>query len=152
MRIFFVSHGPRATAPHRFSVMRKPSLLNSLVRSQIVAALATVCDFFTLILLTEVAGLYYVWSAASGAFAGATVSFLLGRHWAFAAADGRLSFQIYKYAAVSAGSLVLNTLGVYVLTDFVRLAYPISRIFAAIFIGLTYNFLLQRYFVFGPGR
>jgi len=128
--------------------MQKPTLIKSLARSQITAVIATVSDFAMLVFLTEVVGIYYVASTAVGAFIGAVISFLLGRFWAFVAPDGNFVHQIIKYAAVSGGSLGLNSAGVYLMTDFGHLPYPISKVIIAVSVGLTYNFFLHRYFVF----
>ncbi len=129
-------------------MIRKPSLIQSLGRSQIAAVAATLADFGVLVVLTELAGLYYVWSTAIAAMTGAAISFLLGRFWAFRAPEGDWFLQAAKYALVSVGSLILNSAGVFIFTEYAYLPYALSKAVTALFVGLTYNFLLHRYFVF----
>ena len=125
-----------------------PSLGTSFKRSQIASLIATVVDFGALVLLTELAHLWYVASTACGAFLGAITNFWLGRHWSFEAHEEDLHGQAFKYAIVSGGSLLLNSGGVFVLTDYGKLPYPVSKAIAALLIGFVWNFPLQRAFVF----
>jgi putative flippase GtrA len=129
-----------------------PSVAKSFARSQVAALVATVVDFSTLMLLTEVAGLWYVASTAAGAFLGAVTNFLLGRHWSFEAADpeahGPMHHQAWRYALVSGGSLLLNSGGVWALTEGFGLPYPVSKGLVAVAVGFLYNYPMQRAFVF----
>jgi putative flippase GtrA len=119
-----------------------------LFRHQIAGLIATAVDFGALIILTEVFGLWYVYSTATGALLGAITNFFISSYWAFSGSKNSLVNQMWKYIIVSAGSLVLNTLFVYLLTDFLNFDYKISKVITAITIAWTYNFLLMRYYVF----
>jgi putative flippase GtrA len=121
----------------------------SLRRSQIASLSATAVDFGSLIFLVEVCGVWYVAATAMGAGLGAIVNFLLGRHWSFTADEQKVSGQALRYAAVAALSLVLNSLAVYLLTAYGDIYYALSRVIAAVLIGLLFNFPLHRRFVFG---
>lgn len=128
------------------------NLSRSFHRSQVAALAATVVDFGSLVLLVEFVHVWYVAATAMGAFFGAVTNFLLGRHWAFhPGAPERLDDirgQARRYALVSAGSLALNTLGVYLFTDIGGLRYIASKATVAILISVFFNFPLQRAFVF----
>ena len=126
-----------------------PSLLVSLRRSQVASLAATIVDFTSLIFLVEVAHVWYVAATATGAFNGAVVNFILGRHWSFKAYDGSVRGQIVRYAVVSAISLVLNSLAVYLLTEYAGIHYAFSRAISAVSVGVLFNFPLHRHFVFG---
>lgn len=121
----------------------------SLRRSQIASLTATAVDFSSLIFLVEVCRVWYVAATAIGAAVGALVNFFLGRHWSFTARDQAVPGQALRYAAVAALSLVLNSLAVYLFTAHLNIHYVISRVIAAISIGLLFNFPLHRRFVFG---
>jgi len=120
----------------------------SLRRSQVAAISATIVDFCSLIFLVEIGHVWYVAATAIGAFLGALVNFLLGRHWSFAAKDDAIHGQVLRYTAVSIGSLVLNSLGVYLLTEDFGIHYALSKLITAISVGLLFNFPLHRRFVF----
>ena len=126
----------------------KPSLLVSLRRAQIASLTATVVDFASLIFLVEVGHVWYVAATATGALLGAIVNFMLGRHWTFMANRESVRRQVIRYAGVAAMSLVLNSIGVYLLTEYLRIYYAMSKVITAFLVGLLFNFPLQRLFVF----
>lgn len=126
----------------------KPQLLVSFGRSQVASLTATAVDFGTLVLLVEAFRIWYVGATAFGAFVGAVTSFTFGRHWCFEAFSGPLWRQASRYAAVSGVSLLLNSGGVFVLTDFGGLKYTASKVVTALLVGVFFNFPLHRSFVF----
>ena len=128
--------------------MRRPSFLVSFSRSQISAFIATIVDVSTLLVCVEVLRFWYVPSTAMGAALGAVTNFALNRYWSFEAADGRWETQAWKYALVSTGSLLLNTAGVYAVTEGFHFDYRVSKIIVALAVGFFYNFPLHRNIVF----
>lgn len=120
----------------------------SLGRAQVAALAATAVDFGTLFFATERLGLWYVFSTGIGAILGAVTNFALNRHWSFEASDREWGPQATRYAAVSAGSLGLNMLGVYAFTDGAGLKYGVSKVLTAVLVGLLFNFPLHRRYVF----
>lgn len=128
--------------------MKKDFWLYNLFRHQIAGLIATAVDFGVLIILTEFFDVWYVLSTALGALFGAVTNFFISSYWAFSGSKNSLVNQMFKYVIVSAGSLILNTLFVYILTDFLQFDYKISKVITAITIAWTYNFLLMRYYVF----
>lgn len=110
--------------------------------------IATTFDFLVLITLVEFMDVYYVTAAGIGAVVGAIISFHLGRNWAFRRKDGSLSAQAIKYILTSGLSLMLNTLGIYLLTDYANIPYVASKIIISILVGIFFNFLMYRYFVY----
>jgi putative flippase GtrA len=110
---------------------------------------ATLADFASLIFLVEVGHVWYVAATATGAFSGAVLNFILGRHWSFRAEHEAIQRQAIRYAVVSAVSLVLNSSGVYLLTDYLGMHYVMSKIITAVAVGILINFPLHRRFVFG---
>ena len=118
------------------------------LRHQTASFLATLIDFGALIFLTEIAGMWYVLSTAAGSLLGTVSNFIFSSYWAFSGSKNSLKNQVYKYVLVSIGSLILNTLFVYLITDFLNFDYKLSKFVTAIMIGWGYNFLLMRYYVF----
>ena len=126
----------------------KPSPIISFIRYNLVAILATGVDFICLIMLTELVGLWYLTSTVIAAVVGAITAFLLGRFWVFVSTESKIHHQAFRYFIVALGSVVLNSAGVYFFTDTVGLQYIISKAITAIIVGVGYNYLLGRYFVF----
>ncbi len=126
----------------------QPPLMVSLRRSQIASLTATLVDFGSLIFLVEIGGVWYVAATAIGAFLGAVVNFLLGRHWSFTAEKEGVRGQAVRYAAVSAASLALNSAGVYLFTEYLQIHYALSRVITAFLVSVLFNFPLHRHFVF----
>ncbi|MBS1958215.1 MAG: GtrA family protein [Bdellovibrionales bacterium] len=119
-------------------------------RSQLAALAATIVDFGTLTLWVEVGHQFYAYGVALGACMGAITNFLINRYWSFEAHHAPIHGQAFRYALVSAGSLVLNTFGVYLITERFGLHYMISKVTIAFLIGIFYNYPLHRYFVYEP--
>ena len=128
----------------------KPTAIakSSWLRSQAAALTATTTYFLVTIGLKESAGLWYVASNASGALCGAIVSFLLLRNWAFQRHDQRWHGQAARYVMASGLSLVLNTAGVWFLTEIFDIQYIVSKTIMAVLMGLTVNYWMFKHFVF----
>jgi putative flippase GtrA len=120
-------------------------------KAQVSALVATGVDFGTLLLLVEKIHLAYPYGVALGALAGAITNFQMNRHWSFQAASGSVKKQAFRYALVSAGSLVLNTLGVMLWTEFFQVHYVHSKILTSILVGILFNYPLHRDFVYRSG-
>jgi putative flippase GtrA len=126
----------------------KTGFYTSVWRSQISAGLATAVDFSTMLITVEILNLWYGLGVFLGAILGALTSFWLGRNWSFRATGERTQAQAFRYFWVSCGSLALNFFGVIFLTESFRLKYWLSKIVTVLVVGLFYNFVLHRYFVF----
>ena len=100
------------------------------------------------IFFTEIFKIWYVLSTAFGNLTGAIISFYLGRNWAFNRTEDQLHWQAVRYAVTALMSMGLNTGGVYLLTENFYISYLISKVLVAILIGVSFNFLMFRYFVF----
>lgn len=126
----------------------KTPFYTSFFRSQFASIVATGADFLVTFLFTDILKIWYVISTALGNLTGAIISFFLGRNWAFNQKEGALHWQAVRYAITSLMSMGLNTGGVYLLTENFDIPYLISKAIIAILIGVSFNFLMFRYFVF----
>jgi putative flippase GtrA len=124
----------------------------SLLKHQAGALAATAVDFSVMVAMVELAGLSPVVATAIGATCGAVTNFALGRRWIFTRHDRNALGQAARYAAVSSGSLVLNTLGEAIANGVLGVRYALARAFVAVVVSLAYNFPLHRAFVFREGR
>ena len=126
----------------------KKSSFYTYLKSQFTALIATAGDFSITIILKEIIGFWYVHAVALGAAAGAIIAFLLNRNWVFKSTQNSIRTQAFKYGLVAGGSWVLNTGGVYLLTESLGISYLYSKIIVSIFIGLSYNYIMAKRFVF----
>jgi putative flippase GtrA len=123
-------------------------MMGQFSRSQVASFVATCFDYGVLFSLSELAHVWYVIAVACGALAGAGSNFILNRHWAFQATHAKVHKQAWKYTQVSAGSLILNTGGVYLVTEYLHIHYAISVVIVSLVVGFAFNFPLQRAYVF----
>ena len=117
-------------------------------KSQLASLTATIVEYTTILLWTEVFHQFYVFGVAIGAAMGATTNFLINRHWSFKAANVPVGHQALRYTLVSAGSLLLNTGGVYLITENFHIHYMLSVMGVGLLVGFVYNYPLQRFFVY----
>jgi putative flippase GtrA len=128
--------------------MRARTELATFSRSLLTSLLTTVLDFATLIGLTELAGVNYVIATSIGTVVGAVANFTINKVWAFYARDMPAIPAMARFVGVQAGASALHTGGVWVLTRFARLPYPVSKLVIAATVYLTWNYPLNRWFVF----
>ena len=79
---------------------------------------------------------------------GGTAQFILCRNWVFKSGDGKILMRILKFVLVWLGNLMLSEAGVYFFTHFLKLDYKISVIATSVFLGVSYNYVMQKKFVF----
>lgn len=118
------------------------------IKAQAASLAATGFDFLTTIVLVNVFGWWYLAASVTGTIAGGLLNFMMGRLWAFNAADGRIEWQFIKYVLVWTGNLLLNAAGVFIITQYIGLSYVISKIITSVVVGIGYNYVLQKKFVF----
>jgi putative flippase GtrA len=83
-----------------------------------------------------------------GTICGGVVNFLLGRQWVFKGKGISIHRQASRYSLVWSGNFLLNVSGVFVMTGYLHANYILSKVFVSIVIGCTYNYLLQKEYVF----
>lgn len=132
----------------KFIIKRTTYNTREFSKASIAAFIGTAVDYVIFFVLKDLFGIWYVYANIVGAAFGAITNFLLGRYWAFEAKTDKITHQAFRYALVSTGSLLLNTAGLYLLTEYTPLNSTISKIIVGILVAVTYNYLMQKYFVF----
>jgi len=130
--------------------MIKKNSLFIFIKAQFSAFLGGIVDYLTMIICTEWLHIHYTVSIAIGGIVGAMVNFTINRNWTFEAnaqGDGAL-LQLLKFGFMVSGSILLKSLGTYLLTEGTHLDYKISRIVIDVLVSLGFNYTLQRYWVF----
>jgi putative flippase GtrA len=118
------------------------------IKAQAASFTATVVDFTITVLLKEVFHCWYLVASIIGTVSGGVVNFLINRSWVFLANNKRIHFQALKYILVWIGNLVLVSGGVFVLTNYGGFSYIVSKITVSLIVGIFYNYVLQKRFVF----
>jgi putative flippase GtrA len=118
------------------------------IKVQIGSILGSAVDFLITILCTELGFSWYLLSNLLGNCAGGSIQFLLSRRWIFKESKTGVPVQLFKYLIFFLGNLLLSALGVYALTQFLHINYIVSKLICSVFLGLSYNYYVQKHFVF----
>lgn len=118
------------------------------LKAQTASLIATIVDFLITVVVKEMFGATYLVATATGNVIGGITNFMLGRGWVFDAENNIMYRQAIKYVLVWMGSIALNTFGVYVFTHYAGLNYMYSKVLASIIVAFSYNYLLQKRYVF----
>lgn len=118
------------------------------VKAQAASLAATIVDFSVFIILTEWFDCWYLGASITGTITGGITNFMLGRVWVFDATEKKIPFQAFKYILVWIGNLVLVSVGVFLVKEYICFTPLASKIIVSLIVGFTYNYLLQKKFVF----
>ncbi|SDT30953.1 Putative flippase GtrA (transmembrane translocase of bactoprenol-linked glucose) [Mucilaginibacter mallensis] len=122
--------------------------MSTFIKAQASSIIATLFDFLTTIVCKEFFYFWYVIASLLGTIVGGVTNFALGRNWVFNRKEKKIPMQVLKYLIIWNGNLLLSTLGVFIVTHYLGLSYIISKIIVSVTVGVTYNYLLQKRFVF----
>ena len=125
---------------------KKPAKI--FLRAQTSAFVGGLVDYLVMIVATEFLLIHYTISIAIGGFVGAIVNFSINRHWTYNEHKSSTTVQFFKFLFVVAGSILLKSLGTYLITTGLNIDYKISRIMVDLIVSLGFNFVLQKYWVF----
>ncbi len=122
--------------------------MRSFLKYNLVALIATSVDFTIFVFLTKVIGVWYVLAASISAVSGGMVAFWFNRSWVFHSQDPEIKKQAIRYIIVWLGSIALNTLGIYLVVENTALSEIQSKILVSVIVGVFFNFLMNKYYVF----
>ncbi|MBA2746444.1 MAG: GtrA family protein [Flavisolibacter sp.] len=122
--------------------------MKTFAKAQVASLTASLVDYWVTIVLVEIVGFWYVWSSALGTILGGITNFSMGRKWVFRSFSRQAEVQLIRYALVWTGYLLLSTSGVFLLTSYTPLTYIFSKLLVSVFMGISYNYPLQKKFVF----
>lgn len=117
-------------------------------KAQMTALIATLVDFCTSVFLAEILGFYYVMASFLGSLTGGIINCGMNYRWVFEPQGVKKKNAVMKYMMVWCGSILLNTLGTYALTEFSRQYFIIAKAVVAAFVAVFWNYQLQRHFVY----
>jgi len=118
------------------------------LKANIASLGASLADYSVSILLVSGFHAGVVPGSMAGTITGGVLNFLMGRHWVFVSKHHKITQQASRYILVWTGNLILNTTGVYLLAQVAGCNYTASKIITSVLVAVTYNYLLQKKFVF----
>ncbi len=122
------------------------------LKAQISAMIGGVCDYFIMVFFTQVFHVHYTISIVIGGVLGAVINFSLNKTWTFMSKKmpykNSFRIQMLKFIFVVANSIFLKSFGTYLITTYIHIDYRISRIIVDLIVSLTFNYNLQKYWVF----
>jgi len=118
------------------------------IKVQAASIAGSAADYLTTILLVEYFHCWYLLANFLGNLVGGGFLFILSRKWIFRSSKGGVRIQMAKFVLMFAGNLLLSAFGVFVVTHFFRVNYIVSKTIISILLGVSYNYIMQRKFVF----
>jgi|ERR1035438_8056928 putative flippase GtrA len=118
------------------------------IKAQAASILGSIADFLVTIFLVEIFHCWYILGNLIGNISGAIAQFILCRNWAFRADRRKTSTQVIRFILVWIGNLLLSASGVYFFTHYLNINYIISKTITSVLLGVSYNYFLQKKFVF----
>lgn len=129
------------------------SFIGQLFRYTIVGGFAFVVDFGSLVLLTSVFHVYYLYSAALAFILGLSTNYALSVTWVFSRrtlSSRYAEFVIFAWTGII--GLGLNELIMWLFTDIAHQHYTVSKIVST-FLVFSWNFLSRKFILFrGEGK
>ncbi len=117
-------------------------------KAETSAAVASAIDFIVTLALVELVGLWYGYATFIGALSGGVVNCSVNYRWVFSVQRrGKFSIAM-RYLLVWAGSIALNTVFTYVVTEFAGISYIVSKVVVACLVAVLWNYQMQRGYVF----
>jgi putative flippase GtrA len=122
--------------------------MREFIKVQIGSLLGSAADFLITILCTELGLSGYLVSNLMGNCAGGAIQFVLSRGWIFKESNTGIPVQLVKYVIFFLGNILLSAAGVYILTRPLHIHYIVSKLICSVLLGLSYNYYMQKHFVF----
>ncbi len=117
------------------------------LKAQLSSCIATIVDFSFTICLIEGIAFHYIMATALGAIAGAVTNFTINKYWSFGKKKN-VRKQAVRYLFVWLGSITLNVTGSSLFLNVFAMPYTFSKMVVAFLVGFTFNYMLQKYYVF----
>jgi putative flippase GtrA len=118
------------------------------IKVQTASIIGSLADYLTTIILVELFGCWYVLANLTGNIAGGVLQFMLSRYWVFKTGKNNTVLRAIKFALFFLGNIILSGFGIYVFTRFLQINYIISKTLTSLLLGLSYNYIVQKKFVF----
>jgi putative flippase GtrA len=115
---------------------------------QAASIIGSIADYLATIILVELFQTWYVFANLTGNIVGGSLQFLISLYWVFKANKDNTWLLAAKFVIFFSGNLLLSTALIYLFTHFCHINYLISKTLTSVILGLTYNYFVQKKFVF----
>jgi len=122
--------------------------MKTFLKANAASLTASFCDYLVTIIFKQFLRLDEVLASILGTIVGGVVNFLIGRHWVFRSVNSPSFQQGKRYLLTWTGNLILNALGVYLLTKHGGVHYIIAKVATSITVAVAYNYPIQKNYVF----
>lgn len=122
--------------------------MKALLRAQVSAGMATLCDLATTVALASGVGIAAPIAGAAGSVVGGGINFTLNRRWAYEAASDGWRRQVVRYALVWCGHVVLSYGLLRFGVDVMNWHYLPVKLAVMGLLALGWNHMLHRRYVF----
>ena len=117
-------------------------------KANVSSSIATLVDYPITVMLVGICHVDTIIASITGTVCGGIVNFIIGRNWVFQSRSEKAHTQAMRYGIVWFGNLILNTSGVFVFTKIFDIHISISKIIVSLIVAISYNYVLQKKFVF----
>ena len=101
-----------------------------------------------LYILTDIVGIWYLYSSALSFAAAVVVSFVLQKFWTFNDKEvAKVHRQFFRFLGVALFGIIINTACMFLLVDVFSLWYILAQIITGALIAII-NFLMYKFFIF----
>jgi len=136
---------------NKLFVKKTNNTLIQLFRYTFVGGIAFVVDFVSLYLLTEFAGLHYLYSAAIAFILGLIINYILSILWVFNSRTvNKKIVEIIIFAVIGIIGLGLNEMMIWFFTEQLTIYYLYSKLISTIIVYF-WNFLARKYILYNKG-
>jgi putative flippase GtrA len=115
---------------------------------QAASIIGSLADYLTTIILVELFHSWYVFANLTGNLVGGAVQFMLSRNWVFKKNRDKTGLVAARFVIFFSGNLILSAVGIYIFTHYLGINYLISKTLTSVILGVSYNYFVQKKFVF----
>ena len=136
---------------NKLFIEKTDNTLIQLFRYTFVGGIAFVVDFVSLFLLTEFAGLHYLYSAAIAFILGLIINYILSILWVFNSRTvNKKIVEIIIFAVIGIIGLGLNEVMIWFFTERLTIYYLYSKLISTAIVYF-WNFLARKYVLYNKG-
>lgn len=122
-------------------------LAKQILKFLVSGVTSTIVNFAVLYAATEFLHIWYIYSAVLAFVVAFVVSFLLYKYWTFENPDpARIKRQLTMHLSVAVFNLALNTVLLYIFTEYFHIWYILSALIATALIAIESYFAFKRIF------